>query len=549
MEKRFVPLFRKIIVMAMSFTLICGMLYIDDIEAYAGDDEYTIEIVEVPKEEVDTGSEYTVKVKITNTGTMEMDLSGYYLDWGYEKEETMDLEGILLPGQEKMLNIVSEVPKGYWGETYENSILIREKAGDFYKEWAEYTIQVSEKGKPIEVIFKPLFDINSMKKGNPQPFSLSIANLSDKTIDELKIYMELTQDSEGGGIGTSSVIAYGILDGVDYPTLGETEIWTNLYDLKAGETFTSTGTITIPLDAEICNDDPDYTQNLSIYVSNVGEWGIGTEMQVKISDLVDVEKENQSISAGNIVKTVGDAPFAINAKLTSGNGKLSYKSSNSKVATIAQDGKVTIRGAGTTNITITSSETAEYKETSKSIVLTVKPKEIKVSSIKIAGISKKIAAGKKIKLSASVSPVNATNKGVTWKSSNTKVAKVDQNGKVTMQKKSGGKKVTITATAKDGSGKKATYKLTSMKGTVKKVSISGKKTVKVGKSLKLKAKVSASKGANKKLKWTSSNTKYAKVTSSGKIKTYKAGKGKKVKITVAATDGSNKKKSITIKIK
>ena len=65
-----------------------------------------------------------------------------------------------------------------------------------------------------------------------------------------------------------------------------------------------------------------------------------------------------------------------------------------------------------------------------------------------------------------------------------------------------------------------------MKGIVKKIAISGKKSVKAGKSLKLKAKLSSTKKANKKLKWTSSNTKYATVSSSGKVKALKAGKGK-----------------------
>lgn len=114
---------------------------------------------------------------------------------------------------------------------------------------------------------------------------------------------------------------------------------------------------------------------------------------------------------------------------------------------------------------------------------------------------------------------------------------------------------TITASVGD---KKASFKITVGKSSnkpsasspkVKKISISGKKSVKAGKSLSLKAKVTASKGANKKLKWTSSNKKYAAVSSSGKVKTYKAGKGKKVKITAKATDGSGKKASITIKIK
>ena len=176
-------------------------------------------------------------------------------------------------------------------------------------------------------------------------------------------------------------------------------------------------------------------------------------------------------------------------------------------------------------------------------------KERKVSKISITGLSGKIAAGKKIKLSAKVTPQNATDRSVKWKSSNTKVASVSQSGVVTLKKGSGGKSVKITVAAQDGSGVKATYKITSQKGVVKKVSISGRKPVKAGKSLQLKGKVSASKGANKKLKWESSNKKYATVSSSGKVKAKAAGKGKKVKITASATDGSGKKKTVTIAIK
>ncbi len=175
--------------------------------------------------------------------------------------------------------------------------------------------------------------------------------------------------------------------------------------------------------------------------------------------------------------------------------------------------------------------------------------DIKVSKIALTGISKKIAAGKKIKLTAKVFPANASNRSVTWKSSNTKVATVNNAGVVKVKKGSGGKKVTITAMAMDGSGVKSTYRITSMKGVVKKIVVSGKKSVKAGKSLKLKVKVTASKKANKKLKWISSNTKYATVNSSGKVKTKKIAKGKKVKITAFATDGSGKKKTITIKIR
>ena len=176
---------------------------------------------------------------------------------------------------------------------------------------------------------------------------------------------------------------------------------------------------------------------------------------------------------------------------------------------------------------------------------------VKVSSIKISGISGKIAAGKKIQLSAVISPSNAANKQIKWTTSNKKIATVNSKGLVRIKAKTGGRSVTITAAAADGSGKKATYKIKIMKDAVKKVAISGKKTksVKAGKKLQLKAKVTAAKKANKKLRWTCSNTKYATVNSKGKVTAKKAGKGKKVKITAAATDGSGKKSTVTIKIK
>lgn len=179
----------------------------------------------------------------------------------------------------------------------------------------------------------------------------------------------------------------------------------------------------------------------------------------------------------------------------------------------------------------------------------VKPAEIKVSSIKIAALSNKIAAGKKVKLAATIAPENASNKAVKWTTSNKKVAKVSQSGVVTVNKKAAGKSVVITAIAADGSGARATYKIKVMKDAVKRLTVKGKKVVKAGKKIKLKAKVAAGKKANKKLVWTSSNTKFATVNQKGIVKTTKAGKGKKVKITARTTDGSNKKKVFVIRIK
>ena len=175
--------------------------------------------------------------------------------------------------------------------------------------------------------------------------------------------------------------------------------------------------------------------------------------------------------------------------------------------------------------------------------------KVKVGKIKLLGVSKKISEGKKIVLKTVISPNNASNKTFVWKSSNPKVATVTQSGIVTMKKKTGGKKVAITAIATDGSNKYASWKITSMKGVVKKVKINGKKRIKAGKTLKLKAKILATKHANKKLLWKSNNSKLATVNQKGVVKVHKKAKGKTIKITAFATDGSNKKSTIKIKVK
>ena len=220
-----------------------------------------------------------------------------------------------------------------------------------------------------------------------------------------------------------------------------------------------------------------------------------------------------------------------------------WTSSNTKVTTVSADGVVTAVKEGTAVITATA---GNVKATCK---ITVSKAVVKVTKVSVTASARNIAAGKKVQLKAAVAPSKATNKAVTWKSSNTKVATVSSKGVVTFSKKAGGKKVTITATAKDGSKKYGKITLTCMKGSVKKITLSGVKTLKAGKTAKVKAKVTTMNGkANKTLTWTSSNTKIATVDKTGKVKAVKGKKGT-VTITARATDGSGKKATIKIRVK
>lgn len=165
----------------------------------------------------------------------------------------------------------------------------------------------------------------------------------------------------------------------------------------------------------------------------------------------------------------------------------------------------------------------------------------------------KIAAGKSVTLKAQAKPAGASS-SVKWSIDNTskkkKYATISSKGVLKVSKKAAGKKITVTATAKDGRGAKGTVKITVMKNAVTKVTLkAAKKSVKAGKSVTVKATVKVNgKKSNKTLAWKSSNTKYATVNSKGKVSTKKAGKGKTVTITAYATDGSGKKGTVKIKI-
>ncbi len=85
-----------------------------------------------------------------------------------------------------------------------------------------------------------------------------------------------------------------------------------------------------------------------------------------------------------------------------------------------------------------------------------KEKAVKITSIKLSAPSKKIAAGKKVKLKAKVSATKGANKKVAWSSNKPKFAKVSANGTVKAYKAGKGKKVKNTCKSLDGSNKKKT---------------------------------------------------------------------------------------------
>lgn len=125
-----------------------------------------------------------------------------------------------------------------------------------------------------------------------------------------------------------------------------------------------------------------------------------------------------------------------------------WKSSNKKVATVSKSGYVTGKKKGTVKITATSKKNKKAKKTIK-----IKVKNLKAKSVTMSKKSMSMFVTKKVALKATVKgSAGFYNQGVTWKTSNKRVATVDSKGNVVAK---GVGSATITATERGGS-KKAT---------------------------------------------------------------------------------------------
>ena len=192
------------------------------------------------------------------------------------------------------------------------------------------------------------------------------------------------------------------------------------------------------------------------------------------------------------------------------NKNVSWKSSNTSVASVV-DGKVTALKAGTTTITVTT----EDGNKTATCNITVNAKVYPVTSVSLNKTSASLTEGETITLTATVNPDNATNKNVSWKSSNTSVASV-VDGKVTALKAG---TTTITVTTEDGN-KTATCNITVNAKVYPVTGVSLNKTsaeVVVGNKLTLVATVKPSNAQNKNVSWKSSNTSVATVSSTGEV--------------------------------
>lgn len=215
--------------------------------------------------------------------------------------------------------------------------------------------------------------------------------------------------------------------------------------------------------------------------------------------------------------------------------KLVWSSSNKSIATVSGSGVVKAKKIGKCRIKVSTTDGSKKYATCTIRVVR------KATSIKLNKTYLKIVEGKRTRLSATVKPKNATNRRVNWSSSNSEIAMVTSDGRITALTEG---RVKITAVAKDGSGKKAICVVDVQKAVpVTSISLTSQDMVLVkGTSSYLPVNIQPVNHTNKTY-YSSDNIRVATVTSKGKVTAKSPGQ---TTITIRASNGVQTSVTITV---
>ena len=237
------------------------------------------------------------------------------------------------------------------------------------------------------------------------------------------------------------------------------------------------------------------------------------------SHTIKVSAPNVAVTSVALGKTslelAVDGTYTLTATVKPANASntaVTWSSSDETIAKVDSTGKVTAVKAGNATITATANSDTNIKA---SCTVTVSTANVAVTSVTLDKTSLDLAVNGTYTLTATVAPANASNKAVSWVSSNESIAKVEGEGKVTALKDG---TATITVTAKDGSGKTASCKVTvsnvsaiTLDKTSMELAVNGTHTL-----------VATTTPAGAAVTWTSSDATVAKVEG-GKVTALKDG--------------------------
>lgn len=248
---------------------------------------------------------------------------------------------------------------------------------------------------------------------------------------------------------------------------------------------------------------------------------------------VEITEKNVTLDKGNTASIVATVKPE-NAT----NKNVTWSSSDENVAKVV-NGVVTGIGEGTATITVTTDDGGKTDTCTVTVNDNKQVEEIPVTGVKFdinlaEGVSLVVNKGTTYTVEATVLPENATNKNITWSSSDENIIKI-ANGVITAIEEG---TATITVTTVDGNKTASiTVKVVSNEVVpVESISLN-KKTleIEVGTETNLEVTFNPSDASNKNVRWTSSDEKVATISETGIIKALAEGK---TTITVTSEDGN-----------
>ena len=243
-----------------------------------------------------------------------------------------------------------------------------------------------------------------------------------------------------------------------------------------------------------------------------------------------------TVTPNAITMWVGESDVSFTVDVQPANASNKNFTATSSAATTASVSGSTIHASAPGSATITV-KTADGGHTA-TVQVTVKQK---VGEISLSAGKTTLKVGESTKVTASISPENATDKGITFTSSAATVATVDADGNVMA---TGAGSATITATAKDGKGASSsiTLKVEEMAAgvTLEPNSLN----LKENETAQLSASVQPTT-ASQSIRYSSNNDAVATVSNTGLVTAVKEGTAI---ITAAANDGSGKYATCTVKV-
>ena len=223
------------------------------------------------------------------------------------------------------------------------------------------------------------------------------------------------------------------------------------------------------------------------------------------------------------------------------NKSVSWRSLDINIATVSINGSVVGIKAGCTTIAATT-EDGGFEALCR---VKVKAKTVTATGLNLSTNSETILIGEKLQLSASISPENASNKGIAWTSTDANIASVNASGLVSALSEGETK---IIATTTDGSNISAVCDIKVEKQLILASQIQINPTsvkLNTGESKVLTAIITPEEASSKEIQWSSTAPSVATISQDGEV--YAVAEGEAI-IVASTKDGSNLSASCSVTV-